>query len=644
MVCSGLLGLSGTDGSASTLNSPAWTGNSTNGGNHRSIAQNAGVGTGAADINNQTIRNFSGNGSSNSQQIAMGDFYNAPPTYSWASPGTINEGTYPNNPSFAFSVNTARVPNGAVLTWSITNNSTNYADFVAPTSGSFTVNSNQGAFLITTVADRLTEGDEQFTVTVYRSGGVAVLSGVFTLQDTSLTWYASATYSNPVGEGTTNTVNVATANIPNGYSLYVDWVYLDQTSAASFSSQPTSFVVNNNAGSFTYTTTANNLPNQYLGNFGGVDAYKQYPLTRFRIDIYRDGFPGQGGTLMFQSNQITISDTSIGPTNTITYVGPAYTASQINLDTSYNSSLPTGWSKSGGPYRVCLPNNIVICVPAGADYRGQNATIPIPALTVGGGQPFLDTLFFKVNGIIRGSGGNGANGAQCGYGYVGGPAISISCGSGRGVILQGGSGYIAGGGGGGGGSGAQVGLGGGGAGGGNGGALCGFSSFNSLGSVCLNTNGANGTISGPSNRYRWGGGGGSYLPQQGVPPQRTPYGMGEVGGSGGGAAGYGGGQGGGGGGCWQFTGPGANTIQGGRGGSGASAGGDGRKLINNNLVGAVGGGGGGWGAAGGIGGSVATSFAGLTSTRAGGAGGNAIKLNGASFSIQSRPTIYGAIN
>jgi len=83
------------------------------------------------------------------------------PGYAWADyPTTVNEGPV------SFSISTTNVPSGTVLYWFLYIDTTEAADYTA-ISGSFTINSaGQGIFTVPLLADNLTEGTEQFRVSV----------------------------------------------------------------------------------------------------------------------------------------------------------------------------------------------------------------------------------------------------------------------------------------------------------------------------------------------------------------------------------------------------------------------------------------------------------------------------------------------
>ena len=99
-----------------------------------------------------------------------------------AIPASINEGV-----SGTFNVNTTGVANGTTLYWTLLHSTTSAADF-SPTSGSFTINSNTGSFVVAVVADAATEGSQTFQVRLRTgrvSGPIVAESASVTVNDTS---------------------------------------------------------------------------------------------------------------------------------------------------------------------------------------------------------------------------------------------------------------------------------------------------------------------------------------------------------------------------------------------------------------------------------------------------------------------------
>jgi len=157
--------------------------------------------------------------------------------------------------STTFTVNTANIPNGTSLNWSINNVSSENADFTS-TSGTVTINSNSGTVTIGTVADTdATEGNETFKLDVSGTVSGSAVSGSSanvtivdkTPQITSIVGQTSITEA---GAGNYFTYTVTTANIVDGTTLYYNVNHIS-TSAADFASSVSNvaFTINSNTGS-----------------------------------------------------------------------------------------------------------------------------------------------------------------------------------------------------------------------------------------------------------------------------------------------------------------------------------------------------------------------------------------------------------
>jgi hypothetical protein len=203
----------------------------------------------------------------------------------------VNEGS-----SVVFNVTTTNVANGTPLYWSVTN----AGDFSTST-GSFTVTNNAGTFSVTPTADVTTEGVETFTASVRTdsvSGTVVATSSAVTINDTSLSpivqTYAATPVADNIDEGSALTINVATANIANGTTLY--WTV---STPDEFDIVNGSFTVTNNAGTFSVTPGADALTE-------GVETFTASVRTG-----------SVSGTIVATTGNITINDTSITPSGII---------------------------------------------------------------------------------------------------------------------------------------------------------------------------------------------------------------------------------------------------------------------------------------------------------------------------------------
>jgi len=128
---------------------------------------------------------FSGTVRATSGLVTVNDTSTSP-TYNFGTiPASINEGS-----SGTFNVTTTGVPNGTTLYWAINLTAVVTSGDFPATSGSFTINSNAGSFVVSPRADVSTEGAETFTVSIRTgsiSGTVVRTSNSVTINDTSLT-------------------------------------------------------------------------------------------------------------------------------------------------------------------------------------------------------------------------------------------------------------------------------------------------------------------------------------------------------------------------------------------------------------------------------------------------------------------------
>jgi hypothetical protein len=286
-------------------------------------------------------------------------------------------------------------------------------------------------------------------------------------------------------------------------------------------------------------------------------------------------------------------------------------SNQTNLDL-YTYATGAGYPGSGAANITIAPGVYIYATSTG------NAGLTIPASFGAGNLTLIN------NGYIHGKGGLGASvfGVS---GSAGGPGMSIS----TPIILTNNS-YIAGGGGGGG-SADNGSGGGGGAGGGDGGVFPGSPAGN--GGVTGNPGGNGPAWSAPAGGG--GGGGGSVFPGTGgagggatFPPVNN------------GTAGFGGGAGGGGTGSTRRINPLPTTQGAGGGGGWGAAGGAGKRSPFYPFTITAGAGGSGNA----VGGSATGGPGTWPTSYPGGAGGNAINLNGNSITYPASGTIWGAVS
>ena len=237
------------------------------------------------------------------------------PTYNLTGPATILE----NGSNNTYTIATANFTGN--LYWSINGTTSDFAAI----SGSINISANTGSFDLTAIADSSTENSESFTISI-RTGSISgsvVATKAITVSDTS-TGTPAATYSvsgasSSVNEGSALTINVSTANVSDGTTLY--WTILGNT--GDFSTISDNFTITSDAGSFTVTPTA--------------DATTEGTTETFQVQI-RTG--STGGTVVDTTDAITINDTSQTPA-----FSPDYNLSVSFVSTGYYT---VAGSDSGG--------------------------------------------------------------------------------------------------------------------------------------------------------------------------------------------------------------------------------------------------------------------------------------------------------
>lgn len=163
----------------------------------------------------------------------------------------------------------------------------------------YTSQSQSGSAVVSLVNDLTTEGVEKFRMDLYSNSTRTVLvasSPEVTVNDTSLSpTYTFTSAPSSINEGSSGTFNVRTTNVANNTRLY--WTITNVTTAdADFSSTSGNFLISNNIGSFTVTTTA--------------DVTTEGAQT-FRAALRTSSTTG---TVVANSSTVTINDTSLSPT------------------------------------------------------------------------------------------------------------------------------------------------------------------------------------------------------------------------------------------------------------------------------------------------------------------------------------------
>ena len=249
------------------------------------------------------------------------------------SAASVNEGS-----SVSFTVNTV---NASGTLYYSTNGTANAADFTDNSlTGSFSLVSTGsttgvGTIVRSIATDFDTESGEQFSITV-RTGstsgpGVTTSSNV-TIGDVTPTINVTESATS-VNEGGSVTFTISGSNIPDGTYYYT--IYEEEGTVASTDFNPAnlngSFSVSNNNGSITITIAE--------------DITSEGP-DQFKIQIRTGSI---SGTVIAESNAITINDTSRTPGSTAN--GLTFGPVQVNRDNG-NAAQATDW------YAICDLDNV----------------------------------------------------------------------------------------------------------------------------------------------------------------------------------------------------------------------------------------------------------------------------------------------
>lgn len=195
--------------------------------------------------------------------------------------------------TFTVTVDSQSIPDGTTLYWTVDS-----AADVTTSSGSFEINSDQGQFTVTALADFVTEGSETFTASV-RVGSIAgivmVTSDAITINDVSVETYEVAAAADNVDEGSALSFTVTTQGVPNDTTLY--WTV---TNTGDFGTASGSFTITDDSGTFEVTPSID-------GTAEGSETFTASVRTG-----------SISGTVVATSASVTINDTSTTPVYNIT--------------------------------------------------------------------------------------------------------------------------------------------------------------------------------------------------------------------------------------------------------------------------------------------------------------------------------------
>ena len=328
---------------------------------------------------------------------------------------SVNEGS-----SVTMTVTTTGFGSGTLFyTIEGTSGTVNSSDFTTALSGSVTITSNSGSFLVTTIADATTEGSEQFIVRLRTgsiSGTIVATSSTVTINDTSQSpppppappptvSYSITPTTSSINEGGSVTMVVTTNNFGSGTLFYT----IEAASGNIFSNDFTSpfngsVTITNNGGSFTIIASE--------------DAATE-GTESFRVRL-RTG--STSGTIVATSSVVTINDTSQtppSPTLNITFqslsdyvvFGPGTQTKQRYVRAVWDSAAggTQAWSLTTSPSLSTDPNltSGTSGTWSGAGFTTMVATFtgPHPAsnatltVTRSGYQAFTQTLTIPANSL-----------------------------------------------------------------------------------------------------------------------------------------------------------------------------------------------------------------------------------------------------
>lgn len=341
--------------------------------------------------------------------------------------GAVNEGS-----SALFTVTTTGLPDGTTLYWSVQHGYTSNLDF-DEVGGSFQIVNGVGSFLVTTIADELTEGSEDFYVAV-RTGSssgtiVATTSSAHTvINDTSLTPPAhgsatfngtSAYYTVPAGShfslGTTWTIEWwSKANHDSSDRLLTVMSQLNPGGGGiDLFYDSTTFAIGDGNGNYirtpveptvgvwTHVAVVNNagtLSVYFNGISQTLTSYVGPTLsnTAFPLAIGERGFtsdPAVINNFQYFSGELTnirILDTAYYASNFVPAILPALVAGHTKLlwtptdqsITTDSGSLALTMTNNNASYSSGYPTELTTYHPTA--YGGPNATFsPLPPVQTG---------------------------------------------------------------------------------------------------------------------------------------------------------------------------------------------------------------------------------------------------------------------
>lgn len=300
---------------------------------------------------------------------------------------SVDEGS-----SVTFTVNTTNFPSGT-LSWSIIGTNVTSGDLI--TTGSVVISGSTGTIVSNITNDFLTEGVETFylRVTSVRPNGATVILGdspTITINDTSITPTATVVPDvTSANEGSTVTFTITTSGLPGtatvSWSIIAVSGTINTTDVAS-----TSGTLNTTAN---VATLARTITNDFLTE--GVESFL------LRVSYTR---PDASVVVLGESPTITINDTSIDPTATVTPSVSSVNEGDSVTFTINTTNLTSGTVSWGvfqstgnittGDFVTSITGTTAIASSTGS----VNITVNNDFLTEGAESFFLRVTFTRPNG------------------------------------------------------------------------------------------------------------------------------------------------------------------------------------------------------------------------------------------------------
>jgi len=314
-----------------------------------------------------------------------------PPAYAIVpDTSTINE---TDSNGVTFTVTTANVPDGTALYYTALDITTEGAADLTPINGSVVITGNTGIFIISAIADVLTEGSEGFQCQLRTdsiSGTVVATSILITILDTSIyaPTYAITPSNVVVVEQSVLFITINTADIPNGTTLYYTINNLGTITLSDFSYTKINGIASTNALSNPVVINSNTATIE-LGIL--FDAVTEPEITEIFTVSLRTG--SIAGALVAVTPTITIGSTRVATTGsgnssdsvivgtTLYHAGAAFSGTITDPIHAINTLTFTATSFT---LPVALPKGIYSITSDGTHlyYSSYRAASPLVAGTI----------------------------------------------------------------------------------------------------------------------------------------------------------------------------------------------------------------------------------------------------------------------